>query len=29
MATEQEPINSGYGMRTEARDAIGGTRSHR
>lgn len=24
MATEQKPINSGYGMRTEARDAIGG-----
>ena len=24
MTTEQKPINSGYGMRTEARDAIGG-----
>ncbi|MDZ4689964.1 oxidoreductase [Terricaulis sp.] len=24
MATEQKPIQSGYGMRTEARDAIGG-----
>ena len=24
MATEQKPINSGYGMRTDARDAIGG-----
>jgi NAD(P)-dependent dehydrogenase (short-subunit alcohol dehydrogenase family) len=24
MATAQQPINSGYGMRTEARDAIGG-----
>ncbi|MEZ5961696.1 MAG: oxidoreductase [Hyphomonadaceae bacterium] len=24
MATEQKPINSGYGIRTEARDAIGG-----
>lgn len=24
MATEQKPINSGYGMRTEARDATGG-----
>ena len=24
MATEQKPINSGYGIRTDARDAIGG-----
>jgi NAD(P)-dependent dehydrogenase (short-subunit alcohol dehydrogenase family) len=24
MATEQKPINSGYGMRTEAREALGG-----
>ncbi len=24
MTTEQKPINSGFGMRTEARDAIGG-----
>ncbi|MGD9967634.1 MAG: oxidoreductase [Hyphomonadaceae bacterium] len=24
MATEQKPLNSGYGMRTEARDATGG-----